>query len=159
MNCPQESDGSTAAAAADAARPLDPRIPGRPRWWCQGGLPGEVDYYWRKLSEGGREMACGWLKDKYGLSWQVIPIVLIDMISDPDPEKAKRATEAMLAMTKFDIAALRRRKRGSKGRHGRHERLHAAGPRAREVTRPPGRSQACPLSPSKGVSGIWGSRR
>src|SRR6266581_5302523 len=72
MNCPQESDGSTAAAAADAARPLDPRIPGRPRWWCQGGLPGEVDYYWRKLSEGGREMVCGWLKDKYGLSWQVI---------------------------------------------------------------------------------------
>ncbi len=96
-------------------------------------------------------MVCGWLKDKYGLSWQVIPIVLIDMISDPDPEKAKRATEAMLAMTKFDIAALRRRTRGSKRRH---ERLHAAGPREREVTRPPRRSQACPLSPSKGVSGI-----
>ena len=66
----------------------------------------EVDYYWSKLSEGGEEVACGWLKDKYGLSWQVIPTVLIDMISDPDPAKAKRATEAMLAMTKFDIAAL-----------------------------------------------------
>lgn len=68
----------------------------------------EVDYYWSKLSEGGEEVACGWLKDKYGLSWQVTPTVLIDMISDPDPEKAKRATEAMLAMTKFDIAALQK---------------------------------------------------
>ncbi len=68
----------------------------------------EVDYYWSKLSEGGEEVACGWLKDKYGVSWQVIPIVLVDMISDPDPEKAKRAAEAMLAMTKFDIAALQK---------------------------------------------------
>jgi predicted 3-demethylubiquinone-9 3-methyltransferase (glyoxalase superfamily) len=66
----------------------------------------EVDHYWSRLSEGGQEVACGWLKDKYGLSWQVIPTVLMDMISDPDPEKAGRATEAMLAMTKFDIAAL-----------------------------------------------------
>ena len=66
----------------------------------------EVDYYWSKLSEGGQEVACGWLKDKYGLSWQVIPTVFLDMVSDPDPEKAKRATEAMLGMTKFDIAAL-----------------------------------------------------
>lgn len=68
----------------------------------------EVDYYWSKLSEGGEEVACGWLKDKYGLSWQVIPTVLIDMISDPDPERSKRTTEAMLAMTKFDIAALQK---------------------------------------------------
>ena len=68
----------------------------------------EVDYYWSKLSEGGQEVACGWLKDKYGLSWQVVPTVLIDMISDPDPEKASRVTEAMLAMTKFDIAALQK---------------------------------------------------
>jgi predicted 3-demethylubiquinone-9 3-methyltransferase (glyoxalase superfamily) len=66
----------------------------------------EVDYYWSRLSEGGKESVCGWLKDKYGVSWQVIPTVLIGLISDPDPEKAKRATEAMLAMTKFDIAAL-----------------------------------------------------
>jgi predicted 3-demethylubiquinone-9 3-methyltransferase (glyoxalase superfamily) len=51
---------------------------------------------------------CGWLKDKYGVSWQVIPAGLIDMISDPDPEKAKRATEAMLGMTKLDIAALQK---------------------------------------------------
>ncbi len=68
----------------------------------------EVDYYWSTLSEGGEEGACGWLKDRYGVSWQVIPTVLIDLISDPDPEKAKRATEAMLAMTKFDIAALQK---------------------------------------------------
>ncbi len=68
----------------------------------------EVDYYWSKLSQGGQEVACGWLKDKYGLSWQVIPAVLMDMISDPDPAKAKRATEAMLGMTKFDIAALQK---------------------------------------------------
>jgi predicted 3-demethylubiquinone-9 3-methyltransferase (glyoxalase superfamily) len=66
----------------------------------------EVDYYWTKLSEGGEESVCGWLKDKYGVSWQVIPAGLIDMISDPDAEKAKRTTEAMLAMTKFDVAAL-----------------------------------------------------
>lgn len=68
----------------------------------------EVDYYWSKLSAGGQEVACGWLKDKYGLSWQVIPTVLIDMVSDPDPEKARRATAAMLSMTKFDIAALQK---------------------------------------------------
>jgi predicted 3-demethylubiquinone-9 3-methyltransferase (glyoxalase superfamily) len=68
----------------------------------------EVDFYWTKLSEGGEEGVCGWLKDKYGVSWQVIPTVLIDLISDPDPEKAKRATEAMLAMTKLDIAALQK---------------------------------------------------
>jgi predicted 3-demethylubiquinone-9 3-methyltransferase (glyoxalase superfamily) len=68
----------------------------------------EVDYYWSKLSEGGEEVACGWLKDKYGVSWQVIPAVFIDMIGDSDPEKAKRATEAMLGMVKFDIAALQK---------------------------------------------------
>jgi predicted 3-demethylubiquinone-9 3-methyltransferase (glyoxalase superfamily) len=68
----------------------------------------EVDYYWNRLSAGGQEVACGWLKDKYGVSWQVIPAVLIDMISDVDPEKAKRATEAMMAMIKLDIAALQK---------------------------------------------------
>ena len=67
---------------------------------------GEVDYYWSRLSEGGEEGVCGWLKDKFGVSWQVIPTVLVDMIGDADREKARRATEAMLAMTKFDIAAL-----------------------------------------------------
>ena len=68
----------------------------------------ELDYYWNKLTEGGEEVACGWLKDKYGVSWQVVPTGLIELISDPDPEKAKRATEAMLAMTKLDLAAVQR---------------------------------------------------
>jgi predicted 3-demethylubiquinone-9 3-methyltransferase (glyoxalase superfamily) len=68
----------------------------------------EVDHYWSKLSEGGAEAACGWLKDRYGVSWQVIPTGLIEMISDPDPEKAKRTTEVMLTMTKLDIGALRK---------------------------------------------------
>ncbi|WP_432093240.1 VOC family protein [Streptomyces sp. bgisy100] len=68
----------------------------------------EVDYYWNRLTEGGQGVACGWLKDKYGVSWQVIPAGLTDMIGDPDPEKAQRTTEAMLSMTKFDVAALRR---------------------------------------------------
>jgi predicted 3-demethylubiquinone-9 3-methyltransferase (glyoxalase superfamily) len=66
----------------------------------------EVDYYWDRLSEGGQEVACGWLKDRYGLSWQVIPSVLAGMMNDADPEKARRVTEAMLRMTKLDIAAL-----------------------------------------------------
>ena len=68
----------------------------------------EVDYYWSKLSAGGEEGPCGWLKDRYGVSWQVIPTVLIDLIGDPNPEKAKRATEAMLAMTRFDITTLQK---------------------------------------------------
>lgn len=66
----------------------------------------EVDYYWGRLTEGGEEVQCGWLRDKYGLSWQVIPSVLTEMLSDQDQAKATRATEAMLSMTKFDIAAL-----------------------------------------------------
>ena len=69
----------------------------------------EVDYYWSRLLEGGgREDACGWLKDRYGLSWQVIPAVLGGMMSDPDPAKSQRVTQAMFTMTKFDIAALER---------------------------------------------------
>ncbi|NEY35403.1 VOC family protein [Streptomyces sp. PRKS01-65] len=67
----------------------------------------EVDYYWSRLTEdGGQPGPCGWLKDKYGVSWQVVPKRLIEMISDPDQEKASRATKAMLAMGKLDIAAL-----------------------------------------------------
>jgi predicted 3-demethylubiquinone-9 3-methyltransferase (glyoxalase superfamily) len=70
----------------------------------------EVDYYWDKLSEGGDKKAqqCGWLKDKYGVSWQVVPRVLVEMISDPDTEKSGRAMKAMLQMKKIDIAALKR---------------------------------------------------
>ena len=68
----------------------------------------EVDYYWSRLTEGGAEVACGWLVDKYGLSWQIVPTALLDMIADPDPEKARRASEAMFTMKKLDIAALQR---------------------------------------------------
>jgi predicted 3-demethylubiquinone-9 3-methyltransferase (glyoxalase superfamily) len=71
---------------------------------------GEVDYYWEKLSEGGdaRAQQCGWLKDKYGVSWQVVPRALVEMISDPDSEKSGRVMEAMLQMKKIDIDALER---------------------------------------------------
>jgi predicted 3-demethylubiquinone-9 3-methyltransferase (glyoxalase superfamily) len=68
----------------------------------------EVDHYWDRLTEGGEPGPCGWLKDRYGLSWQVVPTRLIDMISDPDPDRAARATRAMLSMGKFDLATLER---------------------------------------------------
>jgi predicted 3-demethylubiquinone-9 3-methyltransferase (glyoxalase superfamily) len=68
----------------------------------------EVDYYWNKLTEEGEESVCGWLKDKYGVSWQVVPDGLVELVTDSDPEKAKRATEAMLSMRKLDIAAIER---------------------------------------------------
>lgn len=67
----------------------------------------EVDHYWNKFVEDGGEAGpCGWVKDKYGLSWQVVPSRLIDLISDPDTEKAARTTQAMYKMSKLDIAAL-----------------------------------------------------
>jgi predicted 3-demethylubiquinone-9 3-methyltransferase (glyoxalase superfamily) len=68
----------------------------------------EVDDYWSKLSAGGEEGPCGWLKDQYGLSWQINPTILGKMLSDPDPLKAKRVMEAMLQMKKIDIAGLQR---------------------------------------------------
>jgi predicted 3-demethylubiquinone-9 3-methyltransferase (glyoxalase superfamily) len=68
---------------------------------------GEVDYFWARLSEGGQEEQCGWLRDKYGISWQVVPSQLSQYVAGPDPEGAKRATEAMLKMVKLDIGALR----------------------------------------------------
>ncbi|MBC8145663.1 MAG: VOC family protein [bacterium] len=70
----------------------------------------EVDYYWNKLSEGGDPNAqqCGWLKDRFGLSWQVVPEILAKLIDDPDREKADRVMNAMLQMVKLDIAALER---------------------------------------------------
>ena len=67
----------------------------------------EVDYYWERLAEGGQEGPCGWLKDRYGLSWQVVPAGMDELFADPDPERAKRAMQAMLEMGKLDIAALR----------------------------------------------------
>ena len=69
-----------------------------------------MDYYWEKLCEGGDEKAqqCGWLKDKFGASWQVVPSVLAEMIQDPTSEPSQRAMQAMLQMKKIDIAELRR---------------------------------------------------
>ncbi len=74
----------------------------------------EVDYYWEKLKAGGDPAAqqCGWLKDKFGLSWQVVPAVLDEMAADPDQEKADRVMEAMLPMKKLDIAALQKAYKG-----------------------------------------------
>src|ERR1700751_3983475 len=66
----------------------------------------EVDYYWDRLSDGGQEIACGWLKDRYGLCWQIVPQRFFDMVNDPDTDKVTRVTQAMFQMTKFDIAAL-----------------------------------------------------
>ena len=68
----------------------------------------EVDYYWERLTEGGSGVACGWLVDKYGLSWQVVPTRFLDMVMGGDQEKATRVTAAMFTMKKFDIAALER---------------------------------------------------
>jgi predicted 3-demethylubiquinone-9 3-methyltransferase (glyoxalase superfamily) len=68
----------------------------------------EVDYYWERLSEGGQKSVCGWLKDRYGLSWQVTPKVLPRMLKDKDPARADRTMTAMMGMAKLDIAALER---------------------------------------------------
>ena len=67
----------------------------------------EVDFFWEKLTEGGEESQCGWLKDRYGLSWQVVPTGMDEIFSDPDPGRAERAMQAMFSMKKLDIAALR----------------------------------------------------
>jgi predicted 3-demethylubiquinone-9 3-methyltransferase (glyoxalase superfamily) len=66
----------------------------------------EVDYYWSALSEGGEEGPCGWLKDRYGLSWQVCPAGMAELLNDPDQARGQRAMKAMLGMKKIDIAAL-----------------------------------------------------
>lgn len=68
----------------------------------------EVDYFWSNLSQGGEQGPCGWLKDKYGVSWQIIPTALGELISDPDTVKSQEAIKAMLGMGKIDIEALRR---------------------------------------------------
>ena len=67
----------------------------------------EVDELWAKLAEGGQTQQCGWLKDKFGLSWQIIPSILIELMNDRDPQKSRRVMEAMLQMTRIDIAKLR----------------------------------------------------
>jgi len=66
----------------------------------------EVDELWEKLSEGGEKVECGWLKDKYGVSWQIVPTVLIEMLQDKDAERSQRVMKAMLQMKKLDIARL-----------------------------------------------------
>jgi predicted 3-demethylubiquinone-9 3-methyltransferase (glyoxalase superfamily) len=69
----------------------------------------EVDYYWEKLSaDGGQEVQCGWLKDKYGLSWQIVPTVLFELIQDKDPAKSNRVMNALMQMKKLDVAGLKR---------------------------------------------------
>lgn len=73
----------------------------------------EVDHYWARLSEDGEEGPCGWLKDRFGLSWQVVPAGMGELFADPDPKRAERAMKAMLGMKKLDIAALRRAADGS----------------------------------------------
>jgi predicted 3-demethylubiquinone-9 3-methyltransferase (glyoxalase superfamily) len=67
----------------------------------------EVDHFWKNLSAGGQEVQCGWLKDRFGVSWQVVPTVLIEMLQDKDPEKSKRVMAAMLKMTKISIEGLK----------------------------------------------------
>jgi predicted 3-demethylubiquinone-9 3-methyltransferase (glyoxalase superfamily) len=68
----------------------------------------EVDDLWARLTDGGQESDCGWLKDRYGLSWQITPTVLMELVSDPDPKKSQAAMKAMLGMKKIDAAELRR---------------------------------------------------
>jgi predicted 3-demethylubiquinone-9 3-methyltransferase (glyoxalase superfamily) len=72
----------------------------------------EVDYYWEKLSASGKEVQCGWLKDKYGLSWQIVPTVLGELLSDKDAAKAQRVMQAMLKMVKLDIKKLKQAAKG-----------------------------------------------
>jgi predicted 3-demethylubiquinone-9 3-methyltransferase (glyoxalase superfamily) len=67
----------------------------------------EIDYYWEKLTDGGEESMCGWLRDRFGLSWQVVPTGMEEVFADPDPERADRAMKAMLQMRKLDLAALK----------------------------------------------------
>jgi predicted 3-demethylubiquinone-9 3-methyltransferase (glyoxalase superfamily) len=73
---------------------------------CEGQA--EVDYFWQKLSDGGQEGQCGWLKDKFGVSWQVVPQVLPQMLTDADSAKRERAMSALMGMKKFDVEALQR---------------------------------------------------
>jgi len=72
----------------------------------------EVDYYWSKLTDGGQESTCGWLKDRFGFSWQIVPVQLSKLLGDKDRERAGRAMQAMLKMKKIDIATLERASRG-----------------------------------------------
>jgi predicted 3-demethylubiquinone-9 3-methyltransferase (glyoxalase superfamily) len=68
----------------------------------------EIDHHWEKLSAGGKEVQCGWLEDKFGVSWQIVPTVLLELLGDPDAAKAQRVMQAMLKMVKLDIQAIKR---------------------------------------------------
>lgn len=68
----------------------------------------EVDYFWERLSEGGQKSRCGWLKDQFGLWWQVVPVILAELMGDKDPEKSKRVMQSMLSMDKIEIEPLKR---------------------------------------------------
>jgi predicted 3-demethylubiquinone-9 3-methyltransferase (glyoxalase superfamily) len=68
----------------------------------------EVDHLWTTLTDGGEEQPCGWLKDRYGVSWQIIPNALMELLGDPDPGRSQRAVQAMLGMKRIDIEGLRR---------------------------------------------------
>jgi len=72
----------------------------------------EVDHFWKRLSAGGQEVQCGWLKDRFGVSWQIVPTVLGEMLQDKDPEKSKRVMAAMLKMKKINIEALKKAHEG-----------------------------------------------
>ncbi|HWG56739.1 MAG TPA: VOC family protein [Gaiellaceae bacterium] len=73
----------------------------------------EIDFYWERLTDGGRESMCGWLVDRFGLSWQVVPKGMDELFANPDPEPARRAMQAMLGMRKLDVEALRRAAEGT----------------------------------------------
>ncbi len=75
----------------------------------------EIDAYWEQLSAGGEQQPCGWLKDKYGVSWQIVPVMLADMLSDPDPERSGRVMKVMLPMGKLDIRTLEQAYNAKKG--------------------------------------------
>jgi predicted 3-demethylubiquinone-9 3-methyltransferase (glyoxalase superfamily) len=85
----------------------------------------EIDDLWKKLSHGGEEVECGWLKDKYGVSWQIVPAVLGEMVSDPDPEKSESVMQALLRMKKLDIEGLKRAYDQPPGDTGAHRKKSA----------------------------------
>ncbi|MEX1108217.1 MAG: VOC family protein [Dongiaceae bacterium] len=76
------------------------------------GSQEEIDYFWNRLGDGGEEGPCGWVKDRYGLSWQVFPAVMMDILVDPDRAKVDRVTKAYMKMKKFDLAAIERAYKG-----------------------------------------------
>jgi predicted 3-demethylubiquinone-9 3-methyltransferase (glyoxalase superfamily) len=78
----------------------------------------DVDYYWHRLGEGGEESQCGWLSDRFGVHWQIVPIEMIRLLSDPDPDRAQRAMAAMLQMRKLDLATLQAAADESTGTNG-----------------------------------------